>query len=71
MDTERKHGIGESLSDVVKSLGATLKAAYDLAPFAVVMLGVLSIGFVWLTIQWTPFMTGSAVILILILSIFF
>ena len=69
LESEDKHGIGESLSDVTKSLGSTLKAAYELAPFAVVMLALLSIGLVWLTVQWTPLMTGSAVILVLILSL--
>ena len=69
MTDGNKDEIGNSLSEAVRGLSATLKSAYELAPFAVVLLALLSAGLVWLTIQWTPLMTGSAVLLILILSV--
>jgi len=67
--SEDKHGIGDSLSEAGRALGSTLRSAYDLAPLAVIALAGLSIALVWLTVKWTPLMTGSAVILILILSL--
>lgn len=50
-------------------MGSALKHAYDLAPLAVIALILLSVVLVWLTVQWTPFMTGSAVILVLVISL--
>ncbi|MBN2291525.1 MAG: hypothetical protein JXM70_03810 [Pirellulales bacterium] len=69
MTTKSKQGIDQSLTDAIKSLGSTLRAAYELAPLAVVVLAALSLLLVWLTVTWTPLMTGSAVILVLILSL--
>lgn len=69
METKRKNSVDNSINDAVKALGSALKSAYALAPFAIIMLALMAIALVWLTIQWTPLMTGSAVILILILSL--
>ena len=69
MDSQRKHGIGDSLSEATKSLGSALKATYEFAPLAVIVLALMSVVLVWLTVKWTPLMTGTAVILILILSL--
>ncbi|MEZ6041098.1 MAG: hypothetical protein R3C20_11365 [Planctomycetaceae bacterium] len=69
MTHERKHGIRQSLSDTGHSLRVTLNALYHLSPGIAVIGTLLAAGLVWLTMQWTALMTGTAVLLILALSL--
>lgn len=69
MEMQQKNRISDSFNNSVKALNSALASAYKLAPFAVILLTLMSVFVVWLTIQWTPLMTGSAVILVLILSL--
>ena len=48
---------------------SVLKAAYELAPLAVVVFAMMSAAVVWLIVQWTPLMVGSAVVLVLVVSL--
>jgi hypothetical protein len=69
--TEISHSsrIGKTLSDTALSLRVALVALYRLTPGIVVVGAILSVMLVWLTIQWTALMTGTAVLLILLLSL--
>lgn len=69
MDTERKAAIRQSATETYKSLRATIKAAYKLAPFAVVVAALVLVAITWLTTLWAPLMTASAVILVLLVSV--
>ncbi len=69
MSAESKHRIGHSLSDSFKALGATVRSAYGLAPFAVVVGASLTIGVVWITLQWAPLMMGTAALLVVLVAL--
>jgi hypothetical protein len=64
-----KSEIKNSLAEAGSSLVAVFKASYHLAPGAVIVLGLVAMGVVWLTMQWAPLMTGSAVLLVLVLAL--
>lgn len=69
METEDNNGIQNLLNTSFKALGATIKAAYELAPLAVIAGVILSAGFVWATLYWAPLMVGTAVLLVVIVSL--
>jgi len=66
---ERKHGLYQSLSDTGHSFRAVINSLYHLSPGIAVVGTLLAVGLVWLTVQWTALMTGTAVLLILVLSL--
>lgn len=69
MTIERKHGIRQSLSDTGNSLRAAINALYQLSPGIAVVGTLLAVALVWVTVQWTALITGTAVLLILVLSL--
>ncbi len=69
MDKDAKKGLKQSLNESFKALGSTIKAAYSLAPCAVVVGGVLVVGITWVTLQWAPLMIGTASLLVVIVSL--
>lgn len=69
MDSEKKQAIIQSLTGTFTSLRAALNGAYKLAPFTVLVLLFLSWAIVWLIVQWSPLMTGTAVLIILAVSV--
>lgn len=69
MEQDNKDGIKQSLNESFKALLATIKAAYDLAPMAVVAGALLTIGIVWATLHSAPLMMGTAALLVLLVSL--
>ncbi len=69
MNELRGDGIRESMSEAFKALLVALKSLYDFAPGAAVVGTAVAAGLVWLTTRWRPLMTGTAVLLILVLSL--
>lgn len=69
MDRDTKNGLKQSLNESFRSLGCTVKAAYDLAPFAVVVGAVLVAGTAWITLQWSPLMIGTASLMVVGVSL--
>lgn len=64
-----KSGIKQSLNDSFKALGNVIKEAYLLAPFAVIVLGLIAITIVWVTLHWAPLMMGTAALLVVFVSL--
>lgn len=69
MKGDAKYGIERSLNESVKALSATIKAAYDLAPLAVIAGAFLTAAVVWVTLQWAPLMMGTASLLVVVVSL--
>jgi len=69
LEKDAEDGIKKSLNESFKALGATAKAAYGLAPCAVVAGIALVVGVTWTTLQWSPLMIGTASLMVLIISL--
>lgn len=69
MKQDDKSQIKQSLNDSFKALGSTIKAAYDLAPLAIITGVSLTVGIVWVTLQWAPLMMGTASLLVVLVSL--
>jgi len=69
LDKDDKTGIKRSLNESFKALGATVKAAYGLAPCAVVVGAALVTAITWITLQWSSLMIGTASLMVVIVSI--
>ncbi|MCI5120179.1 MAG: hypothetical protein D3908_03105 [Candidatus Electrothrix sp. AUS4] len=64
-----KNRIKQSLNDSFKALGNVIKEAYLLAPFAVIVLGLIAITIVWVTLHWESLMMGTAALLVVFVSL--
>lgn len=69
MAKDDKNGSKQSLNDSFRALVATVKAAYGLAPLAVVAGALLTIGVVWATLHWALLMMGTATLLVVLVSL--
>ena len=69
MKKDAKNDIKQSFNESIKALGVVVKSLYALAPFAVVVGAVLITAITWITLQWSPFMIGTASLMVVIVSL--